>query len=93
MMNIGSISAFCSFISRTICDWIEPSMSIPQVRVESLEFRVERRSLENVFCAASALGESSITERPHSFSLSVTLIISRRAWLVGSSPLPMMPIT
>lgn len=85
MMKIGS-EALVSFISRIICDWIEPSVSIPQLRVESWELRVLSKSLENVFCAASALGESSITERFHSFSWSVTLMISRRAWLVGSSP-------
>lgn len=67
-------------------------MSMPKLRFVSCELRVESKSLENVLFAKSLLGERRIIGRPQSFNSLATLAISRSAWLVGSSPLPIIPI-
>ena len=84
-MNIGS-EALVSFISRMICSWIDPLVSMPKLRLVSCVLRVEIRLLEKVLLAKSALGERRIIGRPQALNSLATVAISRRAWLVGSSP-------
>ena len=85
MMNIGS-EALVSFISRMICSWIAPLVSMPKLILVSCVLSVEIRSLEKVLLAKSALGESRIIGRPQALKSLATVVILRRAWLVGSSP-------